>query len=168
MLLGQDRKYKLPVREIASQSFLVLKIAFSNETGCLENLRYSYTLVELQNQHFCGFSFITCHWTNYSKCYAFCLHFFLNQWSMYNDSSLHASKLLILINLSKVSVITGHQTYLTENNNIVVMVDPLHIVISLIIFMKGVRLTVKVYLDRYIRKIKGKYNRTNWKTFRWS
>ena len=80
---------------------------------------------------------------------------------MYNDSSLHASNLLILINLSKVSVTTGHQTYLTENNNIVVMVDPLHIVISLIIFMKGVRLTVKVYLDRYIRKIKGKYNRTN-------
>ena len=41
------------------------------------------------------------------------------------------------------------------------MVGPLHIVIYLITFMKGVRLTVKVYLDRYIRESKGKYNRTN-------
>ena len=168
MLLSEDRKSKPSVREIASKSFLVLKIAFSNETGWLENLRYSYSSVELQNHPFCGFSFITCHWANYLKCYPFCLHFFLNQWSMYNDSSLHESNLLILINLSKVSVITGHQTYLTENNNIVVMAGPLHIVISLIIFMKGVRLTVKVYLDRYITKSKSKYNRTNWKTFRWS
>ena len=80
---------------------------------------------------------------------------------MYNDSSLHGNNLLILITLSKVSVITGHQTYLSENNNIVVMIGPLHIVISLITFMKDVRLTVKVYLDRYIRKSKGKYKRTN-------
>ena len=80
---------------------------------------------------------------------------------MDNDSSLHESNLLILINLSKVSVIIGHQTYLSENNNIVVMVGPLHIVISLITFNKGVRLTVKVYLDRYIKKNKNKYNRTN-------
>ena len=38
------------------------------------------------------------------------------------------------------------------------MVGPLHIVISLITFNKGVRLTVKVYLDRYIKKNKNKYN----------
>ena len=75
---------------------------------------------------------------------------------MYNDSSLLGNNLLIFINLSEVSVITGHQTYLSENNNIAVMTGPLYFVISLITFMKGVRLPGKVYLDRYIRKSKGK------------
>ena len=36
------------------------------------------------------------------------------------------------------------------------MTGPLYFVISLITFMKGVRLPGKVYLDRYIRKSKGK------------
>ena len=36
------------------------------------------------------------------------------------------------------------------------MTGPLHIVIFLITFMNGVRVTGKMYLDRYIRKSKGK------------
>ena len=75
---------------------------------------------------------------------------------MYNDSSWHEHNLLIFINLSEINVITGHQTYLSESNNILGMIGPLHIVISLITFIKGVRLPGKMYLDRYIRKSKGK------------
>lgn len=73
---------------------------------------------------------------------------------MYNDLSLLGNNLLILINFSEVNIITEHQTYLSQNNNIVGMIGPLHIVISLLIFMKGVRLAGRVCLDRYIRKSK--------------
>ena len=72
---------------------------------------------------------------------------------MYNDLSLFGNDLLIFINFSEVNVITGHQTYLSQNN-IVEMIGPLHIVISLLIFMKGVRLAGRLCLDRYIRKSK--------------
>ena len=72
---------------------------------------------------------------------------------MYNDLSLFGNDLLIFINFSEVNVITGHQTYLSQNN-IVGMIGPLHIVISLLIFMKGVRLAGRLCLDRYIRKSK--------------
>ena len=72
---------------------------------------------------------------------------------MYNDLSLLGNDLLIFINFSEVNVITGHQTYLSQNN-IVGMIGPLHIVISLLIFMKGVRLAGRLCLDRYIRKSK--------------
>ena len=73
---------------------------------------------------------------------------------MYNNLSLLENNLLIFINFSEVNVITGHQTYLGRNSNIVGMIGPLHIVISLLIFMKGVRLAGRVGLDRYIRKSK--------------
>ena len=77
---------------------------------------------------------------------------------MYNDLSLLGNDQLIFINFSEVNVITGHQTYLSQNNNIVGMIGPLHIVIFLLIFMKGVRLAGRLWLDRYIRK--SKINRT--------
>ena len=73
---------------------------------------------------------------------------------MYNDLSLFGNDLLIFINFSEVNVITGHQTYLSQNNNIVGMIGPLHVVISLLIFLKGVRLAGRLCLDKYIRKSK--------------
>ena len=79
---------------------------------------------------------------------------------MYNDLSLLGNNLLIFINFSEVNVITGHQTYLSQNNNIVGMIGPLHSVIFWLIFMKGVRLAGRVCLNRYIRK--SKVNTTEW------
>ena len=73
---------------------------------------------------------------------------------MYNDLSLFGNDLLIFINFSEVNVITGHQTYLSQNNNIVGMIGPLHVVISLLIFLRGVRLAGRLCLDKYIRKSK--------------
>ena len=61
---------------------------------------------------------------------------------------------MIFVNFSEVNVITGHQTYLSQNNNIVGMIGPLHVVISLLIFLRGVRLAGRLCLDKYIRKSK--------------